>query len=224
MGSVCAMGVMNLSSQNTSVLTVTREVRPSRVDELVARARDGEATAFNQLVELYKDRIYNYVARMVHDPIEAEDIAQEAFVKAYRNLHSFRGASTFQTWLYRIASNLTIDSVRRRRRREHTCSLDSPLDTEEGQMSREQEDTHCPGPIRSLETAELQRTVHRAIQTLSPKLRSVVVLYELQGLSYDEIAAILDCPLGTVKSRLFNARMELKTRLQDILPHYATVA
>lgn len=217
------MGVMNLAAQDASVLTVTRDVRPLAVDDLVERSRNGETTAFDQLVQLYKDRIYNYVARMVHDPIEAEDIAQEAFVKAYRNLPSFRGASTFQTWLYRIASNLTIDSVRRRRRRENTCSLDAPLDTDEGQMPREQEDHHCPGPVRNLETAELQRQVHRAIQQLSPKLRSVVVLYELQGLSYEEIATILGCPLGTVKSRLFNARMELKTRLQDILPQYAAV-
>lgn len=212
---------MNLTSRNTSLMTVAREARPLAVDELVERSRDGETAAFDQLVALYKDRIYNYVARMVHDPIEAEDIAQEAFVKAYRNLPSFRGASTFQTWLYRIASNLTIDSVRRRRRRENTCSLDAPLDTDEGSMPREQEDTHCIGPMRNLERAELQRQVHRAIQQLSPKLRSVVVLYELQGLSYEEIATILGCPLGTVKSRLFNARMELKNRLQDILPHYA---
>lgn len=196
------------------------DVRPQQVEELVEKSKLGETTAFDRLVDLYKDRIYNYVARMVHDPIEAEDIAQEAFVKVYRNLPSFRGASTFQTWLYRIASNLTIDSVRRRRRRENTCSLDAPLDTEEGQMAREQEDCSTPGPARDLETAELQRQVHRAIQQLSPKLRSVVVLYELQGLSYEEIADILGCPLGTVKSRLFNARMELKQKLQDILPEF----
>jgi len=212
---------MNLAAQNASVLTVKPQALPQRVADLVARSRHGDTTAFDQLVGLYQDRIYNYVARMVHDPIEAEDIAQEAFVKAYRNLPSFRGASTFQTWLYRIASNLTIDSVRRRHRRENTCSLDAPLDTDEGQVAREQEDTARPGPARDLETAELQRQVHRAIQQLSPKLRGVVVLYELQGLSYEEIATILGCPLGTVKSRLFNARLELKDRLHDVLPQYA---
>ena len=219
-GVVCVMGVMNLTSQNTSVWMARPVAVLQTVADLVERSKHGDLAAFDQLVALYQDRIHNYVARMVHDPIEAEDIAQEAFVKAYRNLPSFRGASTFQTWLYRIASNLTIDSVRRRRRRENTCSLDAPLDTDEGQMPREQEDTACLGPVRHLETAELQRQVHRAIQQLSPKLRSVVVLYELQGLSYEETAAVLQCPLGTVKSRLFNARIELRNRLQNSLPQY----
>lgn len=194
--------------------------RPQQIEELVERAKGGDTLAFDQLVGTYMDRIYNYVARMVHDPIEAEDIAQEAFVKAYRNLPSFRGASTFQTWLYRIASNLTIDSVRRRQRRDNTCSLDAPMDTEEGELAREQADASTPGPVQDLETAETRRQVHRAIQQLSPKLRSVVILYELQGLSYEEIAEILGCPLGTVKSRLFNARMELKEKLQDLLPEF----
>lgn len=213
--------MVNINTGTASTMMMGRyDIRPQQVEELVERSKQGHTLAFDQLVNLYKDRIYNYVARMVHDPIEAEDIAQEAFVKAYRNLPSFRGASTFQTWLYRIASNLTIDSVRRRRRRENTCSLDAPLDTDEGQMAREQEDASTPGPVRDLETAELQRQVHRAITQLSPKLRSVVVLYELQGLSYEEIADILGCPLGTVKSRLFNARMELRQRLQDILPEF----
>jgi RNA polymerase sigma-70 factor (ECF subfamily) len=215
------MGVLNLTHQNMAVLTSRPQAMPQRVAHLVERSKLGEMAAFDQLVGLYQDRIYNYVARMVHDPIEAEDIAQEAFVKAYRNLPSFRGASTFQTWLYRIASNLTIDSVRRRRRRDNTCSLDAPLDTDDGHMAREQEDTACLGPARSLETAELQRQVHCAIQQLSPKLRSVVVLYELEGLSYEEIARVLGCPLGTVKSRLFNARIELRSRLHGTLPDYA---
>lgn len=190
------------------------------VRTLVERAQAGEAAAFDQLVDLYKDRIYSFVARMVGDPAEAEDIAQEAFVKAYRNLRSFRGASTFQTWLYRIASNLTIDASRRRRRRDNTFSLDAPLDGEEGEVARELQDTSDPGPAHDLEVAELRRQVHRAIQQLSPKLRTVVVLYELQGLSYEEIAEILRCPLGTIKSRLFNARLELKQKLQKLLPEY----
>jgi len=202
-------------------MTSKVEVRGQQVEALVERSRRGDTQAFDQLVGFYKDRVCNYVARMVHDPVEAEDIAQEAFVKAYRNLPSFRGASSFQTWLYRIASNLTIDAVRRRRRRDNTFSLDAPVDSEEGQMARELEDTSLPGPVGDLETAELQGQVHEAIQQLSPKLRSVVVLYELQGLSYEEIAEILGCPLGTVKSRLFNARMELKGKLERVLPEFA---
>ena len=201
-------------------MTMNRfDSRPQSVEELVELAKQGDTSAFDRLVDLYQGRIYSYAARMVHDPVEAEDIAQEAFVRAYRNLPSFRGASTFQTWLYRIASNLTIDSVRRHKR-ENTISLDAPLDAEEGPTAREQEDAATAGPAGSAETLELQREVHRAIQQLSPKLRSVVVLYDLQGLTYEEIAEILGCPLGTVKSRLFNARMELKQRLQGVLPEF----
>jgi len=190
---------------------------PQSVEELVELAKQGQTSAFDRLVDLYQDRLYSYAARMVHDPVEAEDIAQEAFVRAYRSLPSFRGASSFQTWLYRIASNLTIDATRRHRR-ENTVSLEAPADTEEGPVAREQEDAATAGPASSVETRELQREVHRAIGQLSPKLRSVVVLYDLQGLSYEEIADILGCPLGTVKSRLYNARMELKQKLQGILP------
>jgi RNA polymerase sigma-70 factor, ECF subfamily len=191
--------------------------RSQSVEELVSLAKQGDTNAFDRLVDLYQDRIYSYAARMVRDPVEAEDIAQEAFVRAYRSLKSFRGASSFQTWLYRITSNLTVDAMRRHRR-ENTISLDAPVDTEEGQTAREREDAAATGPDRSVETLELQRQVHRAIQRLSPKLRSVVVLFDLQGLSYEEIADILGCPLGTVKSRLYNARMELRRSLQGIMP------
>lgn len=187
----------------------SKSLQTLEIELLVERAKQKDTVAFDHLHKLYKDRIYNHVARMVHDPIEAEDIAQEAFVKVYKNLPSFRGESAFLAWLYRIAANLTIDSVRRRNRQENTCSLDAPLDTEEGQMGREQEDVHTPGPFRSLETAELQREVHRAIDKLPYKLRGVLVLFQFEGLNYEEIADVLGCPLGTVKSRLFNARLEV---------------
>ena len=202
-------------------MTTRVELSAREVEGLVNRAKAGDYRAFDDLVDLYADKIHNYVVRMVGDASAAEDIAQEAFVKAFRNLGSFRGASSFQTWLYRIASNLTIDAVRRRRRKDNTISLDAPLEGDEGQMARELEDVSVPGPAGRLETAELQGVVHGAIQELSPKLRAVVVLYELQGLSYEEIAEVLHCPLGTVKSRLFNARMELKGKLQDVLPEFS---
>ena len=100
------------------------------IAELVERARDGDARAFEALVNRYKDRIYSYVSRMLHDPVEAEDIAQETFVRAFQSLPHFRGASSLQTWLYRIASNLVIDSVRRQKRREdNALSLDAPVAT-----------------------------------------------------------------------------------------------
>jgi RNA polymerase sigma-70 factor, ECF subfamily len=185
-----------------------------QIQGLVRRAQQGDTAAFEKLVELYKSKIYNYVVRMLGDPETAEDVAQEAFIKAYSSLPSFRGAASFQTWLYRIASNLAIDTVRRRKYRRNTYSLDEPVETGEGQMERDVEDESA-GPERRLQSAQLQRTVSEAILQLSPKLRTVLILYELQGLSYEEIANIVGAPLGTVKSRLFNAREQMKRLLAD---------
>lgn len=181
--------------------------------QLVERAKRGDRAAFEGLVRAYKDRIYSYASRMIHDPVEAEDIAQEAFVRAYQSLPHFRGAASFQTWLYRIASNLVIDSVRRQRRREDgATSLDAPVDTEEGDMRRDLADERR-GPAELAESSAVQEEVRRAVLKVPAKLRPVLVMYDLQGLSYREIAQILGCPLGTVKSRLFNARMQLKQLL-----------
>ncbi|NLJ36628.1 MAG: sigma-70 family RNA polymerase sigma factor [candidate division WS1 bacterium] len=185
-----------------------------QIQGLVRRAQQGDNAAFEQLVELYKTKIYNYALRMLGDPDTAEDVAQETFIKAYSSLSSFRGAAAFQTWLYRIASNLAIDTVRRRKYRQNTFSLDEPIETSDGPIERDIEDD-AAGPERRFESAQLQQQVSQAIVQLSPKLRTVLVLYELQGLSYDEIAGIVGAPLGTVKSRLFNAREQLKKILVD---------
>ncbi len=185
-----------------------------QIRRLVQRAQDGESAAFEGLVDAYKPKIYNYVLRMLGERETAEDVAQETFIKAYSSLASFRGASSFQTWLYRIASNLAIDSIRRRKHRQASYSLDEPLDISGGQVERDIEDD-AAGPELQLESAQLQRRVSEAILELSPKLRTVVLLYELQGLSYEEIAEIVGAPLGTVKSRLFNAREHLKKILVD---------
>ncbi len=181
--------------------------------DLVSRARDGEQGAFEALVKQYHSRIYSHVLRMVQDPTEAEDLAQETFLRAYHALPQFRGESSFQTWLYRIASNLAIDASRRRKRREwHTVSLDQPTE-EDSPLPRELADVGARNPEASVEASALREMVWSVIGELSPKLRPVVVLYDLQGLSYEEIARILGCPLGTVKSRLFNARCQLRDKL-----------
>lgn len=182
-----------------------------QIESLVQRAQQGDARAFAALVDKYQDSIYNYVARMLHDRTEAEDVAQEAFVRAYQALPEFRGASSFQTWLYRIASNLAIDAARRRGRRS-TLSLEEPVSTDDGDVSRQFPDEQ-PGPFEQVRSSEIQQTVREAIAELSPKLRAVIALYDLQGLSYQEIADILGCPVGTVKSRLFNARNQLHDKL-----------
>lgn len=189
------------------------EYAAMHVDQLVAGSKRGDTGAFDQLVRMYKDRVHAFAARRLSDPVEAEDIAQETFVRAYRHLPSFRGAASFQSWLHSIAGNLTIDALRRRQRRGNHYSLDAPQETEGGVLARELMAPSYYDPHRDVETSELQREVHRAIRSLSPKLRTVVVLYELQGLNYKEIAETLGCPVGTVKSRMFNARIQLKQNL-----------
>ncbi|MFW5867535.1 MAG: sigma-70 family RNA polymerase sigma factor [Armatimonadota bacterium] len=186
------------------------------IEMAVERARKGDRAAFGLLVDEYKDKIYNYVARMLNDPSEAEDVTQEAFVRAYKSLPRFRGASSFHTWLYRIASNLAIDVVRKRKRQDPTFSLDEPLESDDGEYERELPD-ESGGPEDRTSTRETRVAVRRAIMDLPEKLRDVMILYELQGETYDDIADILDVPLGTVKSRLFNARNRLKDSLQELV-------
>jgi RNA polymerase sigma-70 factor (ECF subfamily) len=186
---------------------------------LVAQARDGNDAAFECLIKHYQGRIYSYIARMLRDPADAEDLAQETFVRAYQALPHFRGDASFQTWLYRIAANLTIDASRRRLRREgNTLSLDEPREDEDSMLSRDPVDSSSRTPVEEVEAGDVRREVWAAISELSPKLRPVVILYDLQGLSYEEIATILGCPLGTVKSRLFNARCQLRDKLRHRLP------
>ncbi|MFP4249245.1 MAG: sigma-70 family RNA polymerase sigma factor [Armatimonadota bacterium] len=186
------------------------------IEMLVERARQGDRAAFGQLVDEYKDKIYNYVARMLNDPYEAEDVTQEAFLRAYKSLPRFRGASSFHTWLYRIASNLAIDVVRKRKRQDPTFSLDEPLESDDGEYERELPD-ETGGPEDRTSTRETRVAVRRAIMDLPEKLRDVMILYELQGETYEDIADILDVPLGTVKSRLFNARNRLKDSLRELV-------
>ena len=189
----------------------------AEIERFVERAKRGDQQAFGCLVDEYKDKIYSYVSRMLGDPYEAEDVTQEAFVRAYRSLPRFRGASSFHTWLYRIASNLAIDVVRRRKRNDVSAfSLDEPLESDDGEYEREIADD-TGGPEDATGTRETQVAVRRAIMDLPAKLRDVMILYELQGETYEDIAEILDVPLGTVKSRLFNARNQLKDRLASLV-------
>ncbi len=185
------------------------------ISELVRNARQGDDEAFGMLVEQYQDQIYGYVSRMLHDPEEAEDVAQEVFIRAYQNLAGFREAASFQTWLYRIATNLTIDAARARKRHwADTFSLDEPMETDEGEMRR-QLPADRRGTVSQAESSQLQRIVGETIAQLSSKLRTVITLYDIEGLSYKEIAEVLGCPVGTIKSRLFNARNQLRDMLAE---------
>ncbi len=184
------------------------------ISELVHRAKEGDDEAFGMLVEQYQDKIYGYVSRMLHDPEEAEDVAQEVFIRAYQNLAGFREAASFPTWLYRIATNLAIDAARSRKSRwGETVSLDEPAETDAGEISRQLPGDRR-GTVSQVESSHLQQIVAEAIAQLSAKLRTVIMLYDIEGLSYEEIAQVLGCPVGTVKSRLFNARSQLRDKLE----------
>ncbi len=185
---------------------------------LLARCQANDLLAFEEVVHRYKNKVHNYIARMVNDADDAEDLTQDVFVKAFVSLGAFRGEASLQTWLYRIATNLCIDRARRRKRQGlDALSLDEPVkDDEDDDIEREIPDVEAD-PYRHLERKELRQQVRRALRRLSEKLRSVLVLYDVQGLSYEEIAQVLGCPIGTVKSRLFNARAELAKQLKPYL-------
>ena len=180
----------------------------SRSDsELVARARAGDRASFDQLVRENYTLVYNTAYRMLGDRGKAEDATQTAFVRAYKSLGRFRGGSAFSTWLYRIVSNVCLDTLRSRK--EDTVSLEiAHGDDDESQQRPLPDETAEPGA--QIERAERQEIVHRAIGQLSEDHRVVLVLCDISGLAYDEIAEVLDMPIGTVKSRLNRARLALK--------------
>jgi RNA polymerase sigma-70 factor (ECF subfamily) len=180
--------------------------------ELVRRAQKNERGAFDLLVLKYQHKVVKLVARLLRDPTEAEDVAQEAFVKAYRALGSFRGDSAFYTWLYRIAVNTARNSIASRR----------PLDYEAELSESEQNNVaarlkHDDTPEATVLSEEIHQTVNQAIEQLPEDLRTAIVLREIEGLSYEEIAAAMDCPVGTVRSRIFRAREAIDRALQPLL-------
>lgn len=185
--------------------------------ELVERAQHGDRDAFERLVNRYQHRVFNHVSRMVESPDDAADLTQDIFIKVFRSLNRFRGQASFQTWLYRVTANVCVDRHRRARR---SPQLARPVETDAGPGEAEPEVPDWDdNPERQMLTSELQQQVKLAILELSDKLRPVIVMHDLEGQSYEEIAAALQIPLGTVKSRLFNARAALKERLQPYLAH-----
>ena len=182
--------------------------------ELVRRAQRNERGAFDLLVLKYQHKVVKLVARLLRDPTEAEDVAQEAFVKAYRALGSFRGDSAFYTWLYRIAVNTARNAIASRQRR--------PLDYEAELSESEQSNLasrlrHTDTPEATALSEEIRQTVNQAIEQLPEDLRTAIVLREVEGLSYEEIAAAMDCPVGTVRSRIFRAREAIDRALKPLL-------
>ncbi len=171
--------------------------------QLVERVRAGQTNAFNFLVLRYQNRVAALVARFVKDQQEVEDITQEAFIKAYRALHLFRGDSAFYTWLYRIAVNTAKNALVAKGRRPPTSDLQAEEAelVEIGQPLREIE-----SPEGSLATAALKEALEKAIEDLPEDLRTAFTLREFSGLSYEDISEVMNCPVGTVRSRIFRAR------------------
>ncbi len=171
--------------------------------ELVKRVQKGDKGAFDLLVLKYEQKIVNLVMRYVRDPEQALDITQEAFIKAYRALPRFRGDSAFYTWLYRIAVNTAKNYLAAQRRRPMDVELDMQ-DPEQYGLHAKLKETDDPEGVNL--SRELQETLERAIEALPDDLRTAIILRELDGMSYEEIAQTMDCPVGTVRSRIFRAR------------------
>jgi len=185
---------------------------------LVARVQAGDRGAFDLLVSKYHRKVLRLISRLVRDPAEVEDIAQETFIKAYRALPQFRAESAFYTWLYRIAVNTAKNYLSASNRRPIPMSDLMRADDEDDSPSAIFEpsvDVHTPDSV--LLSREIAKTVEQAMEALPADLRTAVTLREIEGLSYEEIAAAMNCPIGTVRSRIFRARDAIAERLRPLL-------
>jgi len=183
--------------------------------QLVERAQGGDKQAFGLLVSKYQRKLGRLLSRFIRDPGEVEDVAQEAFIKAYRALPSFRGDSAFYTWLYRIGINTAKNYLVAMGRRAPTTTefdADEAESFEDGDQLR---DINTPESV--LASKEIAATVQKAMEDLPDELRTAIELRELEGLSYEEIASIMNCPIGTVRSRIFRAREAIAARLRPLV-------
>ena len=181
---------------------------------LVERVQDGDSRAFDLLVQKYQTRIAKLIARFVRNPADVQDVAQETFIKAYRALPNFRGESAFYTWLYRIAINTAKNHLVAAGRKTPSYAVDVQ-EVEKYDASEWLKEYATPE--RELLADEIQATVNSALEVLPPDLREAITLREIEGLSYEDIAQVMDCPIGTVRSRIFRAREAIDEKLQTIV-------
>lgn len=180
---------------------------------LIRRSQEGDAAAFDLLIKKYEQKIYNLLLRMTANETEANDLFQETFISAWRNIRQFKAKSNFSTWLYRIAVNAVF--MMHRKKKLATVSLDAPVKTSEDDIKRELSIDWSDNPLATLENAELKERLNHAIELLPDQYRTVLLLSDMQGLSNDEIKNILNISLASVKSRLHRARLFLRERLSE---------
>jgi RNA polymerase sigma-70 factor (ECF subfamily) len=183
--------------------------------ELVQRSQKGEGAAYDELIRRYQERIYATIYHMTSNHEDANDLAQETFIKGFSALKSFKGDSSFYTWIYRIAVNKTINFLKQRKNRTHLSlnDIDFNAENDPDLVALISDRT----PRRDIGLSELQEKLNEAMLKLSPVHRLVVTLHDVQGLSHEEIGKIIDCNIGTVRSRLFYARQQLQAYLSDYL-------
>jgi RNA polymerase sigma-70 factor (ECF subfamily) len=182
--------------------------------ELVTRVQQGDNKAFDLLVLKYQSRLSKLVARFLRNPSDVPDVVQEAFIKAYRALPNFRGDSAFYTWLYRIGINTAKNHLVAQSRKSPTNGIDAQEAEDYGASEWLKE---YASPEREVLTAELEKTIYQVMSELPPDLREAITLREIEGLSYEEIAEVMDCPVGTVRSRIFRAREAIDNKLAPML-------
>ncbi|MGS0742029.1 RNA polymerase sigma factor RpoE [Glaciimonas sp. GG7] len=182
---------------------------------LVERVQRGDKKAFELLVIKYQRKLMRLVSRLVRDQAEAEDVVQEAFIKAYRALPQFRGDSAFYTWLYRIGINTAKNYLVTQGRRAPTSTESNSEEAETFDDGQQLRDINTPESL--LATKQIAQTVNVAMETLPDELRTAITLREIEGLSYDEIAEAMGCPIGTVRSRIFRAREAIAEKLRPLL-------
>jgi RNA polymerase sigma-70 factor (ECF subfamily) len=190
--------------------------------DLIARCQKADLAAFNEIVARYKQKIYNYLLRMTGSREDAEDLTQEVFVRMYTNIAAFRAEASLSTWLFRIAGNLAVDAFRRGKKERGLVqtSLDAPAPSsvdDEGQAASRDVPDWSREPLHVFGRKELGAQIQAALENLPPKLRSAIVLHDVEGLPYEEIATIEKVPLGTIKSRIFNGRVALREQLRPYL-------
>lgn len=183
--------------------------------QLVERVQRGDKQAFGLLVAKYQRKLLRLLSRLIRDPAEVEDVAQETFIKAYRALPSFRGESAFYTWLYRIGVNTAKNYLVAQGRRAPTTTGFNSEEAESFDDGEQLRDINTPE--RLMMSRQVGETVETAMEGLPEELKTAIVLREIEGLSYEEIASIMDCPIGTVRSRIFRAREAIAERLRPLL-------